>query len=606
MQKSNERVIQMEKTKTIRNSIRHGNMLILAGGLFLTVFFTLCLVFIYICQQSCVHYSNLLSKATDVIIEANTIYRSVDSVVYEVNGVTATDLSTPDFDELYNAAATETGSVAGKVKTSKEIYDRFKSTASLALETFKTNKEEAQLLCDEELTDTLNELTSSFHEVSLAYNSMNEQASAIVTNVIMISVVCGLVFLVGMLVYSLKISGRMAKTIATPIVAVAEWAETLSTGADHVETAHLEADGSLSLVEIQRMVKAFTIMSENIKENVDVVRKVADGDMTAYVNIRSSEDSLGKSLYKMVQSNDLMFAQIAQIAKSVTEGTDSISAAAKHLADSCTQQANDVLELQDEIKHTNELTKENADNAAQAKELSHSIHDEIIISKGKMQELVEAIKAIFVASEKVSGVIANIESLANQTNLLAINASIEAKRAGEAGKSFSVVASSVKDLADRSELSAIQTKSLINDTIAKAKRGSQLSDETYAAFETIIASLEQVIEVSGRIAESGATQQENMENIANTIDDISRVVSSNAASSEETAAMTIEISKNADVLKESMNQFNLRNRQPGKPYIPPAKVNDKEFVRIATENYNKFINSPEGRRMAEEMHTNIL
>ena len=61
--------------------------------------------------------------------------------------------------------------------------------------------------------------------------------------------------------------------------------------------------------------------------------------------------------------------------------------------------------------------------------------------------------------------------------------------------------------------------------------------------------------------------------------------------------MTVEISKNAAMLKESMQQFNLRNREPGKPYIPPAKANDKEFVKIATENYNKFIKTPEGRKM---------
>ena len=587
----------MKKAKTIRSSIRQGNMLILAGGLFLTVFFTLCLVFIDICLQSCVHYSNMLSSATDVIIEANNIFRTVDTAVYENTSTDSVKLSTPDFDALYNTSINEMGSVATKAKNAKALYDEFKSTASLALTTKNTDIEKARAICDGDLTNALNELNTNLHDVANSYDEMNEQASAIVTNVIKVSTIIGLLFLVGMLVYSLTISNKMAKTIATPIVAVAEWAETLSTGADHIDKADMGPEGDISLVEIQRMVKAFTVMSDSIRENVDVVSKVANGDMTAFVNIRSSNDTLGKSLYKMVQSNDIMFAQITQIANSVTDGTDAISAAAKLLAESCIEQANDITELQDEIKHTNDLTGENARNAAQANELSNAIHNEIIVSKGKMQTLVEAIKAIFEASEKVSDVISDIEAIANQTNLLAINASIEARRAGEAGKSFAVVASSVKELADKSADSATQTKSLIDDTIAKAKHGSQLSDETYAAFETIIDSLEQVIEVSGKIAESGAQQQNNMTNIKNTIDDISRVVSSNAASSEETAAMTVEISKNAAMLKESMQQFNLRNREPGKPYIPPAKANDKEFVKIATENYNKIIKTPEGRKM---------
>lgn len=595
----------MKKSQSIRSSIRRGNMLILAGGLFLTVFFTACLIFIQVCQQTSVHFSDLLAKGTDVIIEANEIYRKVDSVVYLGGTSSSVSLNTPDFDALYSSAMDDGGSAKEKAQAAKTVYDKFKSTATSVLQTNNTDNEKAREMCDEELTDSLNEVTESLHTVATAYDSMCNQAGEVVKSVIGFSTVAGIVFLIGMLIYSLWISARMGNTIATPVVAVAEWAETLSTGA-HIDKANLGSEGNIRLIEIQRMIKAFTIMSETVRENVDVVSKVANGDMTAYVKIRSSEDSLGKSLYKMVQSNDLMFAQISQIADSVTLGTDSIASAAKLLAESCTEQATAIIDLQDDIKNTNQLTKENADNAAHASDLSDSIHNEVVVSKEKMQELVHAMKAIYDASEKVSGVIANIESLAKQTNLLAINATIEAKRAGEAGKSFAVVAASVKDLADKSALSATQTKSLIDDTIAKAKRGSQLSDETYTTFETIMDSLQQIIDVSDKIAKSGAVQHENMESIANDIDEISRIVSSNAASSEETAAMTLEISKNAEVLKTSMKQFNLRNREPGKPYIPPEKANDKDFIRIATENYNKFINSPEGRKMVREMHTDTI
>ncbi|MBD5129946.1 MAG: hypothetical protein HDT43_08485 [Ruminococcaceae bacterium] len=594
----------MKKNPSIRSSIRRGNMLILAGGLFLTVFFTACLIFIQICQQSSVHYSDLLAKSADVIIEANNIYRNIDTTVYS-GSTSSVSLSTPDFDYLYNEAINDPGSAKEKAQAAKTVYDTFKTTANSVMQTNVTDNEKAQEMCDNELTDALNDVTDNLHVIATAYDNMCVTAGQLVKDVSMFSTIAGVVFLIGMLIYSLKISNRMAKTIATPVVAVAEWAETLATGA-HIDKANMGPDSSIHLEEIQRMVKAFTVMSETVRENVEVVSKVANGDMTAYVKIRSSEDSLGKSLYKMVQSNDLMFAQISQIADSVTLGTDSIASAARLLAESCTEQATAITDLQDDIKSTNQLTRENAENARHASELSDSIHNEVVISKEKMQELVEAMKAIYEASEKVSGVIANIESLAKQTNLLAINATIEAKRAGEAGKSFAVVASSVKDLADKSALSATQTKSLIDDTIAKAKRGSQLSDETYMTFETIMDSLQQIIGVSEQIAKSGAVQHENMENIANDIDEISRIVSSNAASSEETAAMTLEISKNAEVLKTSMKQFNLRNREPGKPYIPPEKAHDKDFIRIATENYNKFINSPEGKKMAREMHTDAL
>lgn len=594
----------MKKTATISNTIRRGNLLILVGGLFIIVFFTAAMIFIGACQRSEVRYNAHIPRVTGAIVEANKLYFELDDLIYSGLENPSHDMETPEFDALVAGAANDLDATHSLIESAQNLYDDFKKEAGTALELGLTDVDAAYEHLDEVAHPIFLAMNDKLNEVGAKYVDLSEKAAKIVTITIESSTIMGFILFAAMLVYSLVISKKMAESIAVPVVAVAEWAETLSTGADKIEAMHTSPD--IHIEEIQRMIRSFTIMSDSIKENVNVVRKVADGDMTAYVNIRSSEDSLGKSLYKMVQSNDIMFAQIAQIADSVTEGTDSIAEAAKHLADNCTEQATAISDFQMHVRATNELVKENAEAAAHASSLSDAIRSEVVVSKEKMQELVIAMKAINTASQKISGVIANIESLANQTNLLAINATIEAKRAGAAGKSFAVVASSIKDLADNSKASAEQTKKLVDDTISKAKRGSQISDETHSAFETIMDSLEQIIDVSGKIADSGIKQQENMNDIERRIDEISGVVSTNAASSEETAAMTVEISKNAEVLKSSMKQFNLRNRVPGKPYIPPEKSNDEDFIRIATDNYNKFLNSAEGRKFSAEMKTDKL
>lgn len=594
----------MGKTKSIRSSIRKGNFMILAGGLFITLFFIFAMVYINFCQRIEIDYNENIAKASGTIVEANAFYRTVDDIVYDQLFDQTLDTDTPVFDTLVAATANADQSVRSIAASAKSLYDELKKNAQQAVSITLSDNEAARDMLDNVVYASLMDFTEKVNEISTKYVELTEEAGRNVTTVIEMCTILGIVLIVLLLIYSIIVSKKMAQRIAHPVIAVAEWAETLSTGADHIEAMHESSD--VQLEEIQRMIKSFTAMSESIKENVNVVQKVADGDMTAYVNIRSSSDSLGKSLYKMVQSNDIMFAQISQIADSVTEGTDSIASAARLLAESCTEQSTAITEFQADISSTNELVKENAEAAAHASELSDTIRNEVVISKEKMQELVQAMKAINDSSKKISGVIANIESLANQTNLLAINATIEAKRAGAAGKSFAVVASSIKDLANNSKASAAQTKALVDDTINKAKRGSEISDETYSTFESIMTSLEQIIDVSGQIAASGAKQQENMSDIERQIDDISRAVSTNAASSEETAAMTVEISKNAEVLKSSMKQFRLRNRVPGKPYIPPEKQNDQDFIRIATENYNKFLNSEEGKKLAAEMHTTAL
>lgn len=596
--------IKMKKVKqrSIRSHIRSGNRKILLGGFFLAFVYSICLIFIYICQQSCVRYGNNQALASDSIIEANSIFRDVDNAVYDYDPSVTEPGRNPNFEKLYKASLEENGAVVEDIKITKELYDKFLESCVNVLELSATDNEAAKLLCDDETYAALDELSESLHYISATYVRMNSEASDIVISVITGSVLCGIFFLIVMTIYYFIISNQMTTSISVPVVEVAEWAEKLSKGSEDIGAADMHEDPVMvSITEIHRMILAFTEMSKSIKENVDIVRKVSEGDMTAYVNIRSSEDSLGKSLYKMVQSNDIMFAQITQIADSVTAGTNAIAEAAQDLAESCTKQAEAIHVFREDITVTNRLVRENAKDAENANKLSDSIRSEVVTSKEKMQELVEAIKAIFDASMKISGVIGDIESIADQTNMLAINAAIEASQAGAAGKSFAVVASSIKNLAEESTLSAKQSKELIDDTIAKANRGSQLSDETFAAFESIMKTLEQIIDVSKKIAASGLSQQENMDGIEKSITEISDIVSANAASSEETAAMTNEITTNANVLKESMKQFNLRDRKPGKPYIPPEKAHDADFVRIATANYEKFAKSPEGKRMLQEM-----
>lgn len=601
--KENE-VITMKKAASIKKSIRHGNFMILAGGLVITVFFIFALVYIGYLQRTEIGYNEHIALASDSIVEANALYRKADNVVFDRLNPSL-DTSTPKFDSLLATITNDDQSVRSLVSEAQSLYTEFKKQAAATVMLCSSgNFEAAETMLDDKVYPQLMEVTDKLNSISTKYVELTEEAGNNVNGVIRFCTIVGIALIVILLVYSIVVSKKMAKKIAHPVIAVAEWAEKLSMGADHIEP--MEESMSEQLEEIQRMIKSFIAMADSIKENVNVVRKVADGDMTAYVNIRSSSDSLGKSLYKMVQSNDIMFAQISQIADSVTEGTDSIASAARLLAESCTTQSNAISEFQADISSTNQLVKENAEAAAHASELSDAIRNEVVVSKEKMQELVEAMKAISESSKKISGVIGNIEALANQTNLLAINATIEAKRAGEAGKSFAVVASSIKELADNSKASAEQTKRLVVDTIDKSERGSQISDETYSAFESIMTSLEQIIEVSGQIASSGVKQQENMSDIEHEIDEISKAVSTNAASSEETAAMTVEITKNAEVLKASMKQFTLRDRKPGKPYIPPEKVNDEDFIRIATANYNKFLNSAEGKKLQEEMHTSAL
>lgn len=596
-----EKTGKNENTHTIKGELTKGTKSIAKNLVFLTAFFTIFMMLVILVQFSMVRYSNKKSLCISASEEANKIFRAIDDFVYGGDTFTGKFEAGEEFLTLYNGVKSEHGAVIGHINNAKALYDEFLLIAKKTVDTYNTQPETATDMCDTDLYNKLEELRDALSLASGSFSNMEKQASGISIGLIVFCIAVGIILTVFSMKRAFRIGGNMSESIAVPVKAVAEWAENLSMGND-VDITDFEGNinkQDIQLIEIDQMVQAFSKMALSVHENASVVQKVADGDMTAFVNIRSSGDVLGKSLYKMVQNNDIMFAQISAIADSVKTGTDSIATAASELAESCTAEAQAVADFHSEIDKTDALVSKNANDAEVAYKLSNIIKSDADESKEKMTELLDAMSAIQEASEKVSGVISNIEDIASQTNLLALNAAIEAARAGEAGRGFSVVANSVTELAKKSTMAATESKVLIEDTIIKAVRGSELSGDTFAAFGKITDSINEIINVTGRIMASGTTQKENMDNIERGIQKISDLVSNNAASSEETAAMTEEITKNAEVLKASMGQFHLRRREPGKPYIPVEKEHDQEFVRVATENYEKFINSKAGREMME-------
>lgn len=387
--------------------------------------------------------------------------------------------------------------------------------------------------------------------------------------------------------YALAYGRRTARQIAQPIVAVSEWAAALAEGDDSVEislSVEKEVDRA---VEIDYMMQCFRRMQENILENVRVVRRVAEGDLTAYVHIRSAKDQLGKNLYRLVQNNDFMFADLLRIADSVAESARQIADANQSLAQSATQQAGAVEDLSGEIQKAHDLAKENDAKAKSTEETIAGVKEMVQLNAQKMQRMVEAVEAIRVASERISAVMRTIDDIAYQTNLLALNAAIEAAHAGEMGKGFAVVASEVRDLAMKSAEAAEETKTLVSDTLQKAGAGAAIAREAEDAFGRIVESTDGIAAMMQKIAAASGAQQCHIDRVCCEIGGISDLVRGNAAASEETVAATQEMNANAESIRLAMRKFNLRRREEGKPYIPPEKADDEAFVREAYENYRK-------------------
>ena len=435
------------------------------------------------------------------------------------------------------------------------------------------------------LSHKLEAIYENISKVSEYYATKKDSTYSNFVLIINSSIIINIILAVLSSRYIKKISKELSNIIAKPVNLVAKWATDLSMGSDNLEFK----EDHTTLEEINQMIDAFKVMAQSIEENVHVVQRVAEGDMTAFVNIRSSKDSLAKNLYKMVQTNDLIFNEITQVANEVSHSADDIANASNALAENCTQQVQKLSDFKSAVAETVRLLNDNVDKISQSKELSGNIKNEIAISNKKMQELLDAMENISESSDKIFTVIKTIESIASQTNLLALNASIEAARAGEAGRGFAVVAGEVGSLAAQSAQAVVESRQLIEDTISKANIGNEIANETSETFKKIVGSVDAIYTFSDEMSNTGQLQKEQLNVIENDIEIITDAVTVTAAVSEETAASCDLLNENAEQLRLAMGKFNLRKREPGKAYIPPEKRGDTEFERIAQRNYDAAV-----------------
>ena len=231
------------------------------------------------------------------------------------------------------------------------------------------------------------------------------------------------------------------------------------------------------------------------------------------------------------------------------------SGAAQLLAEGATDHASAIEELTATITEVSEKISINAQNAEKTREIVAGMGDQIVESNEHMKKNTEAMDNIRVASDKIAEIISSIEEIADQTSLLALNASIEAAKAGDNGRGFAVVATQVGVLADQSSEAARNTKDLIQNALLAVDEGMQLANSTAESLLAVVDHVKVVNSSMSEIAEASDNQALAVSQITEGINQIAGVIESNSATSEESAASSQELSSQADMLKELVGRF---------------------------------------------------
>lgn len=348
-------------------------------------------------------------------------------------------------------------------------------------------------------------------------------------------------------------AGRILnKSMVRPLKILNNIAKQLSVGDTSANIRVLTND------EVGKLMQAFKTMVENTRRQAQTAEAIAGGDLTVRVEISSDKDVLGIALNSIVEKNNRILSRICSTSNQIASGAGQISEASSRLAEGSSQQAGSLEELAaavTEVKAHIDLSAEHAEVArTRANDVSHDAVD----GNTRMAEMLRAMDEISTSSASISKVMKTIEDIAFQTNILSLNASVEAARAGQYGKGFAVVADEVRNLATRSAKAAQETADMVKSSIQRVEHGTMIAKTTADAFHKIVSGIEQVAALAEKIAGASAEQASGIASINEEISQVSAVVQANSAASEESTAATAQLYKQAEVLKEMVQTFKLR------------------------------------------------